>query len=74
MSTFYSEDEDGVDRIYYWPIEMCNKYEKESSKILDIDNHIFKMYLDFQRNGTIPDESAGLRYTIDDVEVIIDKD
>lgn len=74
MSTFYSEDEDGVDRLYYWPIEMCNKYEKESSKILDIDNHIFKMYLDFQRNGNIPDESAGLRYTIDDVEVIIDKD
>lgn len=74
MSTFYSEDEDGIDRIYYRPVEMCNRYEKESSKILDINTHIIKLYDNFKKKWIIPDEWVGLRYTIDDIEVIIDKE
>lgn len=70
VSTFYSEDEDGVDRLYYRPVEMCNKFEKESSKIIDIDKHI----LDLAQSNELPDECAGLRYTIDDVEVIVNKE
>lgn len=44
MSTFYGEDEDKVDKVYYWPVEMCNKFEKESSKITDINAHVYKRW------------------------------
>lgn len=74
ISTFYSEDEEGIDRIYTWPVKLCNEYEKESSKIIDIDEHIIKLWKDRERDGYFPDECAGLRYTIDDVEVIINKE
>lgn len=74
ISTFYSEDEEWVDRIYDWPVKLCNEYEKESSKIIDIDEHIIKLWKDRERTGFVPDECAWLRYTIDDVEVIVNKD
>lgn len=74
VSTFYSEDEDGVDKLYYRPVKMCNEFEKESSKIVDIDDHIYKLFCERERTGAIPDECAWLRYTIDDVEVIVNKD
>lgn len=74
ISTFYSEDEEWVDRIYDWPVKLCNEYEKESSKIIDIDQHIITLRKEKERTWIIPDECAGLRYTIDDVEVIINKD
>jgi hypothetical protein len=73
VSTFYSPSDDG-DRVYDWPIKLCNEYEKESSKIIDIDKHIITLWKEKERTGIIPDECAGLRYTIDDVEVIINKE
>ena len=73
VSTFYSPSDDW-DRIYEWPIRLCNEYEKESSKIIDIDKHILTLRKEKERTWIIPDECAGLRYTIDDVEVIINKD
>ena len=73
VSTFYSPSDDG-DRVYDWPIRLCNEYEKESSKIIDIDKHILTLWKEKERTGIIPDECAGLRYTIDDVEVIINKE
>lgn len=74
VSTFYDEDEDGSNKIYYWPIELCNKFEQESSKIQDIDSHILSLWDHYKLTGEQPDECAGLRYTIDDVEVITHKD
>lgn len=74
VSTFYDEDEDWGQRLYYWPVELCNKFEKESSKIVDIDRHIIKLRSEYETTGNMPDECAGLRYTIDDVDVIIHKD
>lgn len=73
VSTFYSPSDDW-DRIYDRPIKLCNEYEKESSKIIDIDKHIITLWKEKERTWVIPDECAGLRYTIDDVEVIINKD
>ena len=73
VSTFYSPSDDG-DRVYDWPIKLCNEYEKESSKIIDIDKHILTLWKEKERTGILPDECAGLRYTIDDVEVIINKE
>ena len=73
VSTFYSPSDDW-DRIYERPIKLCNEYEKESSKIIDIDKHIITLRKEKERTGIIPDECAGLRYTIDDVEVIINKE
>ena len=74
VSTFYSEDPDTGDRVYDWPVKLCNEWEKESSKIIDIDRHIITLRKEKERTWFIPDESAGLRYTIDDVEVIVNKD
>lgn len=74
VSTFYSEDPDTWDRVYDWPVKLCNEFEKESSKIIDIDKHIITLRKEKERTWLIPDESAGLRYTIDDVEVIVNKD
>lgn len=74
MSTFYDTLEDG-DQVYDRPIKLCNEYEKTSSKILDIDSHILKQYDNFVNNGEYPEESvAGLRFTIDDVDVILWKE
>lgn len=74
MSTFYDTLEDG-DQVYDRPIKLCNEYEKVSSKILDIDSHILKQYDHFVNNGEYPEESvAGLRFTIDDVDVILGKE
>ena len=74
MSTFYDTLEDG-DQVYDRPIKLCNEYEKVSSKILDIDSHILKQYDHFVNNGEYPEESvAGLRFTIDDVDVILWKE
>lgn len=73
VSTFYSPSDDW-DRVYEWPIKLCNEYEKESSKIIDIDKHIITLWKEKERTGIIPDECAGLRYTIDDVEVIVNKE
>jgi len=73
VSTFYSPSDDW-DRIYDRPIKLCNEYEKESSKIIDIDKHILTLWKEKERTGILPDECAGLRYTIDDVEVIINKE
>lgn len=74
VSTFYSEDPDTGDRVYDWPVKLCNEWEKESSKIIDIDRHIITLRKEKERTWFIPDESAGLRYTIDDIEVIVNKD
>ena len=74
VSTFYSEDPDTGDRVYDRPVKLCNEREKESSKIIDIDRHIITLRKEKERTWFIPDESAGLRYTIDDVEVIVNKD
>lgn len=76
MSTFYGEDEDKVDKVYYWPVEMCNKFEKESSKITDINAHVYKRWQKYKMSGEelLEDEVAGLRYTIDEVDVIEDKE
>jgi len=70
VSTFYDEDPEQKEKLYYRPVALCNQYEKESSKIVDIDRHIRILWLD----GKIPDESVGLRYTIDDVEIFTDKE
>lgn len=48
-STFYDTIENG-DRVYDWPVKLCNEYEKESSKILDIDTHILNQYDNFINN------------------------
>lgn len=74
VSTFYSEDPESGDRVYDWPIKLCNQFEKESSKIIDIDQHIITLRKEKEKTWVIPDECAGLRYTIDDVEVIINKE
>ena len=74
VSTFYSEDPDTGDRVYDRPVKLCNEWEKESSKIIDIDRHIITLRKEKERTWFIPDESAGLRYTIDDIEVIVNKD
>lgn len=74
VSTFYSEDPESGDRVYDRPIKLCNQFEKESSKIIDIDQHIVTLRKEKEKTWVIPDESAGLRYTIDDVEVIVNKE
>lgn len=74
MSTFYQSGEGG-DKIYDRPVKLCNLYEKESAKILDIDNHILRQYDNFVNKGVYPEKTvAGLRFTIDDVDVILDKE
>lgn len=73
-STFYDTIENW-DRVYDWPVKLCNEYEKESSKILDIDTHILNQYDNFIHNGVAPQPTvAWLRYTIDDVDVILNKE
>ena len=77
VSTFY--DEGGGRPLYYRPIELCNKFEQESSQILDPFVHLQELYYKhrFEKNDmtyTLPDECVGLRYTVDDVEVIVDKE
>lgn len=77
VSTFY--DEAPGTNLYYWPVNLCNKFEAESSQIVDPIQHIIELYYKHRHNTTdttytIPDEVAGLRYTIDDIEVITDKD
>ena len=74
MSTFYGEDEDWVDKVYYRPIEMCNKFEKESSKIMDINEHVIQRWLKYKAGEHIEDENVGLRYTIEDIDVIENKE
>lgn len=74
MSTFYGDDEDGIDKVYRWPIEMCLRYEKESSKIDDIDSHIINLFKKYKETGEYEEERVGIRYTIDDVEVIKNKE
>jgi hypothetical protein len=74
MSTFYQSGESG-DKIYDRPVQLCNQYEKESAKILDIDNYILRQYDNFVNKGVYPEKSvAGLRFTVDDVDVILDKE
>ena len=34
--------------MYYRPIEMCNKFEKESSKIMDINEHVIQRWLKYK--------------------------
>ena len=79
LSTFYAEDPDKKVPLYYRPVELCNKYEAESSKIPDIFAHIEYLadrYInpDSPNFNQMPDESVGLRFTVDDIDVIIDKD
>lgn len=74
VSTFYDSSDEDWGRIYDRPVKLCNEFEKESSKIIDIDQHIITLWREKERTGLIPDECAGLRYTIDDVEVIVNKD
>ena len=74
VSTFYDVLENW-DPVYDWPIRLCNEREKESSKIIDIDSHILKEYDDYINKWIAPKQwKAGLRYTIDDIDVILDKD
>jgi hypothetical protein len=49
VSTFYSEDPDTGDRVYNWPVKLCNEWEKESSKIIDIDKHIITLWKEKER-------------------------
>ena len=59
---------------YDRPIKLCLEREKESREILDIDNHILSEY-DARFNGEpFKITHAGLRYTVDDSEVTIDKE
>ena len=59
---------------YDRPIKLCLEREKESREILDIDNHILSEY-DARCNGEpFKITHAGLRYTVDDSEVTIDKE
>lgn len=76
MSTFY-DDRPGQ-QLYYRPVDLCNKYEQQSSQINDPFQHTVDLYLKHRHNTTdstytLPDESVWLRYTIDDVDVIINK-
>lgn len=74
VSTFYNTLEDW-DPVYDRPVKLCNEREKESSKIIDIDSHILKQYDDYINNWIAPEQSvAWLRYTIDDIDVILNKD
>ena len=74
VSTFYDVLENG-DPVYDRPVKLCNEWEKESSKIIDIDSHILKQYDDYINKWVAPElGKAGLRYTIDDIDVILDKD
>ena len=59
---------------YDRPVKLCLEREKESREILDIDNHILSEY-DSRFNGEpFKITHAGLRYTVDDSEVTIDKE
>lgn len=59
---------------YDRPVKLCLEREKESREILDIDNHILSEY-DARFNGEpFKITHAGLRYTVDDSEVTIDKE
>lgn len=59
---------------YDRPVKLCLEREKESREILDIDNHILNEY-DARCNGEpFKITHAGLRYTVDDSEVTIDKE
>lgn len=59
---------------YDRPVKLCLEREKESREILDIDNHILSEY-DSRCNGEpFKITHAGLRYTVDDSEVTIDKE
>ena len=60
--------------MYYRPIEMCNKFEKESSKIMDINEHVIQRWLKYKAGEHIEDENVGLRYTIEDIDVIENKE
>lgn len=79
LSTFYAEDPEKKNSLYYRPVELCNQYEAESSKITDIFdhiNHLADRYInpDSPNYNQMPDECVGLRFTVDDIDVIIDKD
>lgn len=61
MSTFY--DERPGQQLYYRPVDLCNKYEQQSSQINDPFQHTVDLYLKHRHNKspdtyTLPDESV----------------
>ena len=59
---------------YDRPIKLCLEREKESREILDIDEHILSTYDKRFKWEPFQITHAGLRYTVDDSEVTIDKE
>lgn len=53
---------------------LCNTCEAESSMIWDIDTHILNNYERYVKGITIPNSKAGLRYSIDQVEVYTEEE